>query len=137
MKWDLKQSHSLKRLFKFCSHGKMHAVCIDNISFFKGFKCNPTPGTYLAAVYWTHFNKAFLAFPWILVATFRLLGGLAASELTVLSTEDVLLDRDCSCGRLLVSSSIYVGGKGGWRFRNYLCSSFLGWFTFLIKNTLS
>lgn len=45
------------------------------------------------------------------MATFRLLGGLAASELTVLSTEDVLLDRDCSCGRLLVSSSIYEGGK--------------------------
>lgn len=45
------------------------------------------------------------------MATFRLLGGLAASELTVLSTEDVLLDRDCSCGRLLVSSSIYEGGE--------------------------
>lgn len=77
----------------------------------QGFQCNQTPGTYLAAVYCTHFNKAFLAFPWILVATFRLLGGLAASELTVLSTEDVLPDRACSCGRLLVSSSIYAGGK--------------------------
>lgn len=41
------------------------------------------------------------------MATFRLLGGLAVSELTMLSTEDVLLDRDCSCGRLLVNSSIW------------------------------
>ena len=47
-------------------------------------------------MYWTQFSSAFLAFPWILVATFRLLGGLAVSELTMLSTEDVLLDRACS-----------------------------------------
>ena len=40
------------------------------------------------------------------MATLRLLGGLAVSELTVLSMEDVLLDKDCSCGRLLVNSSI-------------------------------
>ena len=59
-------------------------------------------------MYWTQFNSAFLAFPWILVATFRLLGGLAVSELTMLSTEDVLLDRACSWGRLLVNSSICV-----------------------------
>lgn len=56
---------------------------------------------------WTHFNRVFLAFPWTLVATLRLLGGLAVSVLTMLSTEEALLDRDCSWGRLLVSSSIW------------------------------
>lgn len=35
-------------------------------------------------VYWTHFSSAFLAFPWILVATFQFARGLAVSELTML-----------------------------------------------------
>lgn len=69
-------------------------------------KSLPIKYTYFAAVYCIHFNKAFLALPWTLVTTFRLLGGLAVSELTTLSTEEALLDNDCSCGRLLVSSSI-------------------------------
>ena len=87
---------------------------------FKGFKFKQTLGTYLATVYWTHFNKAFLAFPWILVATFRLLGGLAVSALTMLSTEDVLPDRDCSCGRLLVNSSICLWVNSWQKHKNYL-----------------
>lgn len=105
MKHDPKQSHSCKCLLMFCSQGT-HSVINWWVKLFKGFKCKQILGTYLAAVYWTHFNKVFLAFPWILVATFRLLGGLAVSELTVLSTEDALLDKGCSWGKLLVSSSI-------------------------------
>lgn len=73
-----------------------------------GLQVKQTVGTYLPAVCWTHFNRVFLAFPWTLVATLRLLGGLAVSVLTMLSTEEALLDRDCSWGRLLVSSSICV-----------------------------
>lgn len=106
MKHDPKQSHSCKYLLTFCSQWRTHSVINWWLKLFKGFKCKQILGTYLAAVYWTHFNKVFLAFPWILVATFRLLGGLAVSELTVLSTEDALLDKGCSWGKLLVSSSI-------------------------------
>lgn len=39
------------------------------------------------------------------------MGGLPASELAILSTEELLLDRAWRAGRLLVNSSIYVRNK--------------------------
>ena len=107
MKGDLQQSHSFICLHKSCNHCNEYSV-INELQLSRVSLNKLLLGTYLVTVYWTHFSSAFLAFPWILVATFRLLGGLAVSELTMLSTEDVLLDRACSWGRLLVNSSICV-----------------------------
>lgn len=106
-----------------CSNFATLAGALSNklvIQIIQGFKFKQILGTYLVTVYWTHFNRAFLAFPWILVATFRLLGGLAVSALTVLSTEDVLPDKDCSCGRLLVNSSICSWVNRWQKHKNYL-----------------
>lgn len=61
---------------------------------------------YLAAVHCTHRSSAFLALPWNLFTTFLFIGGLPVSELARLSTEELLLERACKAGRLLVNSSI-------------------------------
>lgn len=62
--------------------------------------------THLAAVHCTHLSRAFLALPWNLFTTFLFMGGLPVSELAMLSTEELLLERACRAGRLLVNSSI-------------------------------
>lgn len=61
----------------------------------------------MVAVCWTHLSRAFLAPPCRGGRGFLLTGGLVVSVLLVeLSSEEVLLDKAWSAGRLLVSSSI-------------------------------
>lgn len=65
---------------------------------------------YLVALCWTHLSRAFLAPPCRGGRGFLLTGGLVVSVLLVeLSSEEVLLYRAWSAGRLLVSSSILTG----------------------------
>lgn len=63
---------------------------------------------YLVAVCWTHLSRAFLAPPCSGGRGLLLTGGLVVSEL---STEEVLLERAWSAGRLLVNSSICTTGE--------------------------
>jgi hypothetical protein len=63
---------------------------------------------YLVAVCWTHLSRAFLAPPCSGRRGLLLTGGLVVSEL---STEEVLLERAWSAGRLLVNSSICTTGE--------------------------
>lgn len=66
----------------------------------------PAEKTHLDAMCCTHLSSALLALPWNLPTIFLFMGGLAISELALLSTDEVLLDSDLMVGRLLVSSSI-------------------------------
>lgn len=104
--WRRREQRLKKRCLSNIFSNPMTMRSDGSHEIFTGLQVKQTVATYLPAVCWTHFSRVFLALPWILAVTLRLLGGLAVSVLTMLSTEEALLDRDWSCGRLLVSSSI-------------------------------